>query len=126
MKVIKIKNGEAEVLDIENSLDSYHKVLNCNLIDIISLKINNKNYDFIIDDEGKLKEHYANIFLIKNDTPVDYLANDVIICNSVETDDGLDEGDLTELDIESIKNWVNDCEKLINLENCCFSLILKI
>ena len=126
MKVIKIKNGEAEVLDIENSLNSYHNVLNCSLIDIISLKINNKNYDFIIDDEGKLKEHYANIFLVKNDIPVDHLANDVIICNSVETDDGLDEGELTDSDIENIKNWIDNCEKLINLENCYFSLILKI
>lgn len=127
MKVVRIKKGHVEILEIEKTLEGYYKALKCNYIDIIPLKINNKTYDFIIDDEAKFKSHYPNILLSNKDNKiVDYIANDVIICNSIETEDGLDEDELTDLDIKNIKRWVATCEKRIDLKCCVFSLVLKI
>lgn len=103
MKIIKLTKNKLETINIEKKLDNYYKQLNCSIIDIVTVKINNKQYDLIIDDEGKLKDHEPILlFLDKDHDLIDYIATSCLICNSKETKDGIEEDSLTEQDIKDI------------------------
>lgn len=48
--------GNAEKCEIPHDLDGYHKLLDCQTIDIVSRKIGKKYYDIVCDDEGLFKD----------------------------------------------------------------------
>lgn len=50
--LIDVSNDNVEVIEIEKSLESYYRVLNCETIDIVSRKIGDKWFDIVCDDEG--------------------------------------------------------------------------
>lgn len=122
MKVLKFEKGQAHVKRIEGNLKGYYEALNCDLIDIIEIKINNKYYSIILDQEGKLKEnHIPNlIFINKHNKIIDYIANDFIICNTEETDDRLIEASLKDSDIKELLNYFKSCKHYIDFENNLF------
>ncbi len=51
------KTREFSIMEIEDSLDDYYKIIGCNYIDIVERKIFGKWFDVICDDEGLLKEN---------------------------------------------------------------------
>lgn len=62
MKTIKgilvdVQNEEVKVVEIEDELQSYYKILCCDIIDITQRKIGDKHFDIVCDDEGLLKEN---------------------------------------------------------------------
>ena len=79
--LIDVVNNAAKVVEIDKKLESYYKILNCNLIDITSRYIGDKLFDIICDDEGLLKENFkvsaitrslgpalvGNLFVVKHD-----------------------------------------------------------
>lgn len=79
--LVDVKSNIIEVCEIEKKLESYYKILNCNLIDIVSMKIGHKNFDIICDDEGLMKEDITisaiyddfipalvgNLFIVRHD-----------------------------------------------------------
>ena len=67
--LVDVKSNIIEVCEIEKKLESYYKILNCNLIDIVSMKIGNKNFDIICDDEGLMKEEITISSIYDDFTP---------------------------------------------------------
>ena len=79
--LIDVMSNTAKVVEIEKSLKSYYKILNCDLIDITSRYIGGKLFDIICDDEGLFKEDFiasavtsynrialvGNLFVVKFD-----------------------------------------------------------
>ena len=99
--LIDVISNTAKVVEIEKSLNSYYKILNCNLIDITSRYIGGKLFDIICDDEGLFKEDfiasavtsYNRIALVGNLFVVKFDGND-------------DETSLDDEEIEHILNHV--------------------
>ena len=53
---LDVENGKApKVVDIEDNLNVFYKMLKCKTIDIVTRKIDNNYYDIICDDNGLLK-----------------------------------------------------------------------
>lgn len=116
IRVIELDRNVVEIKNIKADLYSYYKELKCSCIDIINLPINKKRYSFIIDDEGKLKEHHANFYIARCGKIVDYIANKCIICNFKETEDGVVEDSLTEKDIANIFMWLDKSLGILNIK----------
>lgn len=54
--MINVVNGTMGVKEVEGCLDSYYNLLGCDMIEIVSRKIGNYNYEIICDEEGLLKD----------------------------------------------------------------------
>lgn len=110
-----LKNGQLEFDFVEDNLKSYYKILECDMIQIIQLNINDKIYSFILDDEGKLKENYINIILTHKEKIIDEIVGHVIIQKyDFENDEA---ENLTTSDQQNIQQWFNDCEIIIDISN---------
>lgn len=107
-----LKNGQLEFDFVEDNLKSYYKILECDLIQVIQLKINGVNYNFIIDDEGKLKENYINIILIHKEKIIDEIVGHIIIQKYDYENDEVKH--LTNFDQMNIQKWFNECKILID------------
>lgn len=57
MFLLDTEKQEAREVDISADLESYYKILKCNLITVTERKINGVYYDIIADDEGLFKEN---------------------------------------------------------------------
>ena len=67
--LVDVKSNIIDVCEIEKSLESYYKILNCKLIDIVSMKIGNRYFDIICDDEGLMKEDITLSAIYDDFTP---------------------------------------------------------
>lgn len=56
MFLLDTEKQEAREVDISADLETYYKILNCNLVTVTERKINGVYYDVIADDEGLFKE----------------------------------------------------------------------
>ena len=54
--LIDVKNSKFDVLNIENTLDEFYRLIDCSCIDIVRRKIGRKWFDIICDDEGLFAE----------------------------------------------------------------------
>ena len=113
--MVILKKGRLEIEFIEENLQSYYKILKCDTIQIINLKINNTLYSFILDDEGKLKENYINIILTHKGKIIDTLVGNIIIQKYDFENDEVK--NLESQDIQNISNWFENCQRLIDTEN---------
>jgi hypothetical protein len=101
IKVFRIAEDKefTGVIEIKKDLDSYYKAMDCELIDVVKVKLGSRQYDIIVDDEGLLK----NDFVI---TAVDpsrerYLAGNILIAKYTGKGEF---GSISEDDVENIKN----------------------
>ena len=76
--LVDVKSNIIDVCEIEKSLESYYKILNCELIDIASMKIGNRYFDIICDDEGLMKED-INISAIYDDFTPALVGNILVV-----------------------------------------------
>ena len=88
--LIDVENEKVKCIEIENELDAYYEVLNCDNIDIVSRKIGRKRFEIICDDEGTFKEN-PKISAIGNLGQIQFVGNIFIVSGHV------DNGDLTGL-----------------------------
>jgi len=56
MFLLDTETQEAREVDIQADLESYYKILHCNLITVTERKINGLYYDIVADEEGLFKE----------------------------------------------------------------------
>jgi len=78
--LIDVKNGVAKPCEIDNKLDEFYKVLDCQLIDIVNRNIEGKPFTIICDDEGLLKERPIVSAVDKEDKPM--LVGNLFICSA--------------------------------------------
>jgi len=93
---VAIINGEFKPMTVEDSLDSYYKLLGCSVIDIPMRRIGGVYYDIVCDEEG-LYNSDNRIQMIHKDTNVPMLVGNLFICK----DDG--KGELKSLDNEDVE-----------------------
>ncbi len=88
MKVIYLNvnaNQPPQVLEIEDRLQLYYDLIECDTIDIVERKIEDRNFRIICDDEGILK--LPEISAISSQGKIRFVGN-LIICSDVVTEDG--------------------------------------
>ena len=54
--LIDVKNSKFDVLNIENTLDEFYRLIDCRCINIVRRKIGRKWFDIVCDDEGLFDE----------------------------------------------------------------------
>lgn len=54
--LIDVDDGTYRVKQVEDSLESYYKILKCDTIDIVTRKLHGKVFDIVCDDEALLKD----------------------------------------------------------------------
>lgn len=89
---------------INDDLDEFYKIIECDTIDIVARKIGNTYYDIICDDEGLFKDNPIVSVVSEDGLPL--ICGTIIICNSKE-------GNLTSLkegDIDIIKKHIRVAE----------------
>ena len=98
-----------EFKEIENSLEEFYKLIDCDYIDITEKKINGVNYDIIVDDEGLLKENFifSGWYDFQNLKPC--LAGNLIICHY---DLEGNQTSITKEEFEALKKNTFLCQKL--------------
>lgn len=89
MRVIYLNvnaNQPPQVLEIEDRLQLYYDLIECDIIDIVERKIENRNFRIICDDEGLLRMP-EKISAISSRGKIQFVGN-LIICSDVVTEDG--------------------------------------
>lgn len=75
------ENRKPRLIDIEDKLDTFYRLLDCDTIDVAVRKIGDDYYDIIVDDEGLLIDNpkisafdnqynpqlVGNLLIVKND-----------------------------------------------------------
>ena len=56
---VLIADGQATVTEVDDDLDAYYKLLDCEIIDIVTRQIGGKYFDVICDEEGLFKDDPA-------------------------------------------------------------------
>lgn len=92
--LIDISNSNPYIAEIDGSLKSIYKILNCSLFDIATRKIGDKYFDIYCDDEGLLKCSPVVSAMSANHEPM--LVGNLFIVNHD------DEGEMTSLTDEEI------------------------
>jgi hypothetical protein len=87
------------VIEIRKDLDSYYKAMDCELIDVVQVKLGSRKYDIIVDDEGMLKPDF--VITAVDPTLERYLAGNILIAKY--TGNG-NFGSISETDIKNIEN----------------------
>lgn len=54
--LIDVQNETARVVEVEDKLDSYYELLQCDCIDIVERKVGRRTYSIVIDDEGLFRQ----------------------------------------------------------------------
>ena len=52
--LIDVHDNKVEVLEIEDTLDEYKRIIKCDWIDIVRVYIGNREYRVVLDDNGAL------------------------------------------------------------------------
>ena len=96
--VIDVNAGTYYTDDIQDDIKSYYKIIDCQLIDIAELEIDNTTFDVIYDDEGMFVKNGARPSVVdKNDNVK--MVGTVIFCHANKNGDeiGLNDGDAATL-----------------------------
>lgn len=99
---VDTKNKKTSVLTVDDELETYYKLLNCSLIEIVPRKIGNSIVNIICDEEG----------LLINDplmSAVDGAGNGMLAGSLFITGLADDEGELTSLAEEDQQQVLEKC-----------------
>ena len=109
MKTIYIKDergSSPQIIDIDNTLETFYKLLNCRMIEMPTRRIGNKYYDIICDEEGLFGNKTPTAVTFDGEPDIgceigEYLVGSILIVN--HDDEGNTVG-LTDEDIDNILN----------------------
>ena len=105
------ENQPPKVVEIEDSLDTFYKLIGCELIEIPMIKIGNRIYHLICDESGLLKEN--PITSVVNTTYQQLIVGNILLVSGDITDDGNLIG-LNDEDIKIIYQNVIFCADRLN------------
>ena len=118
MKVVYLNvegRGLPTVIDDEDELEVFYKLIGCRCIDIVPLKIGHKYYDVICDDEGLFKD---DAIISAVDTQFrKMLVGNLIISKSDE------EGELIDLSCEDIKQILRHTKSYFTLSDKVYPVL---
>lgn len=118
LKVLVVNEEGAKVVEVDNNIEEFHKIINCRCIDIATRKIgeNKKYYDIIVDDEGLFVEN-------PRVSAIDSNLHSMLVGNLIITnyDSKGNTTSLSEKDIEYLKPYV---EKLYNFRTGEYQWVL--
>ena len=103
MKAILVKAGKSDVseavtvVDIKPELDNYYKLLECSTIDMKAIRLGDRHYDIICDDEGLFVNPDELYVTYTNLTQSDSVAGNILLvgppdeegCETSLTDDDI-------------------------------------
>lgn len=124
MKVIYLNvnaNQPPQILDIEDRLQLYFDLIECDTLNIVQRKIGDRTFLIICDDEGVLKMP-EKISAISSKGRIQFVGN-LIICSDVVTEDG-DLVGLTDEETFYIMERIKKCRTISNpkgydILTCC-------
>ena len=98
--LIDIESNEARIVTVEDTLQSYYHILNCDLIDIQTRFIGYETYTVVCDDEGLLK---CKPII----SAINYLDKPMFVGNLfvVKTDEDNNLTSLNDKDIEHLRSY---------------------
>lgn len=96
----ELKGIFQQVRLIENGLESFYKIIDCDLIEIVQIEVEGKFYDVICDEEFLLKEKPVPTLFIDNEN---VLCGNLIFTTCDE--DGKTQG-LTDTDIKILMEYI--------------------
>lgn len=84
IKVVLVKNGFADIIEIENSGEAIRKILG-GYMEVVPVKeYGDKTLLVVCDEEGKLKNKYFNFPLSYDDKVYDVVVGDALLIMSME------------------------------------------
>lgn len=102
--LVDVMNEKVEVVEIEKSLQSYYNILNCDCIDIVSRKIDGREFDIVCDDEGLLKDP-------QKISAIDIMCQPMLVGNLfIVKFDGIE--DIKSLNDDEINHVLKNCRKI--------------
>lgn len=108
---------------MEEKLQHFYKKINCRIVDHISICDNENNFilEFIVDDEGLLKNNfiYEVSATVSGETHKAHIAGNFIIAQTIETEEGMDFAGFS--NIEQIKDVLIKYDvkiKLLGFRRC--------
>ena len=117
--LIDTVNNEARPITINDSIENYYKILNCNTIDIVERKIKNRHFNIVCDDEG----------LFSNSPKISGITSDLksILVGNLFITGGVDEnGYLTSLSEEEEKDVLDNVVYVTSNQNPKPFVVVKI
>ena len=115
---VLISQNGAFLVHYTDDLQTLYKMLGCNVIDIITRDICKKPFDFIVDDEGLMKdENFLTALSLGN--AKEELYGNILICGIAD-----ENGDLTDISGMDLGRIVPHIVKAPNLKHLKTSLYL--
>lgn len=100
--LIDVANNDAKVVDIQDSLETYYSLINCECIDIVTRTIGGKEFDIVCDDVGRLVDNpIPSMYSSKGEV---MFCGNIVICGVADNNGCLTS--LTDKDIELISRYI--------------------
>lgn len=90
MLLLDVENETVSILNVKDELDEFYRLLHCDCIDIVERTVAGRQFTFIVDDEGLLKDSPKIAAL--DDTWGPMLVGNLLVCHT-----DFDSGELTAL-----------------------------
>ena len=95
--LVDVENEDVKVIEIEDKLDEFYRILNCDIIDIAHRYIGDKRFNIVCDDEGLFKDE-------PKISAIDNLGNMMLVGNLFIVSGKNYDGELHSLSEEEIKH----------------------
>lgn len=92
-------------IDSENILDEMYKIIGCDVVDLVEIKVEGKFYDVYCDDEFLLKD---------NPVPTLFIDNETVLCGNLIFTTRNDEGKAAKITNDDVKKLTNFLSKQEN------------
>ena len=99
IRVVVINENGAEVREIEDSLEVFYDIIGCDLIDITVREVKGIALDFIVDDEGLLKDDPVARAISLSHPSTDVLVGNIIVSQANEEGEQIS---LTDKEVEAV------------------------
>lgn len=105
-------NKGLRIVEINDEVEEYHKLLNCRTFDIQRITVDGKEFDVYIDDEGKfIEDNEPTVVLYYDGQPYD-----MIVGKAFFTDVNLETGETISLNEDQINHLLKQQLNTIGLK----------
>lgn len=102
--IVKRPNENIKLEYIENNLENLQNIVEGYIEYPFISKLHNKGISIIVNEEGRLIDLEPSVVVFKNGRIEDYIYGNIIFIGNKDTDDGLENDNLSDEQIDFIKN----------------------